>query len=204
VVLAAALLLRDRLMHYGALAAGAVSLAFFGAHWHQWGYVDTACVVVACYAFSLTYARILTRGGLTNAASSLLPGKYCVSALEARWLERAIAAAAYAALVWGTCVLANAPIDTTALAIEALLLIGFGFATDKRQHRLSGVAAIFLACGKLWIVDLSGAADGVRMAVGFLAFGVCAVTAGITYLVEYRWKSNPKPDDTTGGDNDNK
>jgi hypothetical protein len=188
VVVSLALAFRHRTLHFFGLAAAVGSLALFASQWHEWSYVMVAPVVAACYTLSILYGRMITHGGLATRVS----GKFAVSAKEAWYLERSFGAAGYATLIGGTYLLGVAPINTATMAAEALALIVFGFATDKVGHRFSGVCAIFLACAKLWILDLSGAGAGVRTAVGFAVFGVCSITAGIFYLVEYVWKSKPR------------
>jgi hypothetical protein len=190
VLLAAALLLKDGLLQRLGVLAALGSLALFGSQYKEWNYLTPAAVVIGCYTFSLIYGKIRSMGGLRN--SDFVPmgaSSYSISTFEAQWLERGAGAAGYFSLLAASYFLMSTPYNTVAWAIEALLLIGFGFATDKVGHRFSGVVAIFAACAKLWILDLSGASDGVRTAVGFAAFGVCSITAGIFYLVEYVWKS---------------
>lgn len=196
-LLGAALALRDRPLHLLGLVAGAGSVALFGSQWREWGYVMPLVVVAGCYALSITYGRF-KRDGL--AASDFMPLRtnWMISPREARWLERAVGFVGYVTLIAATYLLLEAPFNTIAMAVEALVLIGFGFAVDKVGHRFSGVVTIFLACGKLWILDLSGAEAGVRTAVGFAVFGVCSITAGSFYLVEYVWLNRKKPDTTNG------
>jgi hypothetical protein len=189
VLVALALACRHRSLHLVGVACAAASLALFGSQWHDWSYVMVASVVAATYTLSILYGRINTHGGLAAVRGS---GKFAVSVKEAWYLERAFGVAGYATLIGGTYLLGVAPFNTITMAVEALALIIFGFATDKVGHRFSGVCAIFLACAKLWILDLSGAGAGVRTAVGFAVFGVCSITAGIFYLVEYVWKSKPR------------
>ena len=177
VVVALALTFRDKILHGFGVVASLVALGLFGTLWHAWTLTLVAPVVAACYTLSVLYGR--TRGGV-------------VTQKQAWWLERIYGTAGYATLMYGTYALGVAPWNTITLAVEALALIAFGFATDKVGHRFSGVVAIFLACAKLWILDLSGAGAGMRTGVGFVAFGVCSVTAGIFYLVEYVWKSKPR------------
>lgn len=177
VVVALALTFRDRLLHGFGVLASVASLALFGSLWQEWTIALVAPVVASCYTLSVLYGHT-ARGVVTQR--------------QAWWLERAFGLAGYTTLIYGTYALGVAPWNTITMAVEALALIVFGFATDKVGHRFSGVVAIFLACGKLWILDLSGAGAGLRTGVGFAAFGVCSITAGIFYLVEYVWKSKPK------------
>jgi len=183
-------LLKDGVLQRLGVLAALASLALFGSLYKEWGHLTPALVVLACYGFSLVYGKIRTLGGLKNSEFVPLPATtYSISAFEAQWLELGAGAAGYFSLLAASYFLMSTPYNTVAWAVEALVLIGFGFATDKVGHRFSGVVAIFAACAKLWVLDLSGAGDGVRTAVGFAAFGVCSITAGIFYLVEYVWKS---------------
>jgi hypothetical protein len=177
VVVALALAFRDKVLHAFGVVASIASLALCGSLWQEWSISLVTPVVVACYTLSVVY------GGTARGI---------VTKRQAWWLERAFGLAGYATLIYGTYSLGVTPWNTICLAVEALALIAFGFATDKVGHRFSGVVAIFLACGKLWILDLSGAGAGIRTGVGFAAFCVCSITAGIFYLVEYVWKSKPR------------
>lgn len=198
VMLVAALLLRDGVLQRLATVAGALALVLFGSTWQEWTWFPTVPVVIACYALSLTYSRIHKNGGWLQSDFIPFAGKYTIGPKEARWLEFATCIPGYVTLIVATIMLLGMPANTITIGVEALLLIGFGFASDKRWHRFTGVVAIFIACGKLWIFDLSGAGDGVRTMVGFLAFGVCSCSAGIFYLVEYVWLSN-KASNAEGG-----
>lgn len=190
ILLAAALLLKDGVLQRLGVLAASASLALFGSRFKEWDYLTPAAVVLGCYGFSLIYGRIRTQGGLKNSEFVPLPAtSYGISAFEAQWLERGAGAAGYLSLLAASYFLLSPPYNTVSWAVEALLLIVFGFATDRVGHRFSGIVAIFAACAKLWVLDLSGASDGIRTAVGFAAFGVCSITAGIFYLVEYVWKS---------------
>lgn len=190
VLLAASLVLRDGVLQRLGVLAAVASLALFGARYKEWDYLTPAAVVLGCYSLSLIYGKVKSQGGLRNSEFVPLPvNSFSISPFEAGWLEKGAGAAGYFSLLASSFLLIASPYNTVSWAVEALLLIGFGFATDKVGHRRSGVVAIFAACAKLWVLDLSGAGDGVRTAVGFAAFGVCSITAGIFYLVEYVLKS---------------
>jgi len=163
------LIARDSFLEKTAAAACASALALYGTQWQTWDYPTVTAVVVCCYSLSIICGK---------------RGK--------GFIERELGLFGYCTLLTGTYLLIRTPYNTATMAVEALALIVLGFATNKVGHRFSGVVAIFIACAKLWIIDLSGAGAGVRTAVGFAVFGVCSVTAGIFYLVEYVWKSKTK------------
>ena len=171
VVLGLALAVRDRALEWIGVIASAAALALFGLHYQEWTIPLVAPVVAGCYAVNFVYGRRTTRGSF--------------------YLERASGVAGYATMFIGIYLLGTAPFNTVTMGAVSLGLIVYGFFTHRMWHRGSGVIGIFVACAKLWILDLSGASDGTRTMVGFLAFGVCAITAGIFYLVEYVWMTKP-------------
>lgn len=205
IFLTVALLLKDRLLHGYSLVLALASVTLFECLWQSWDTVTTALVVAACYGFSLMYGRIYQLKGWPSdnkVQEGALHRRPTVATREARVLEIAFGAAGYGTLMFGIWLLLPYPANTISWGVAALSLILFGFAVDKIGHRASGVIGIFATCAKLWILDLSGAGAGLRTFVGFVAVGVCLITAGIFYLVEYVIKTGKPKNDNNADQSD--
>lgn len=180
-----ALALSDRLLQQIAALSSAAVLLLFASQWQEWSLPLVASVAAGCYGMNLLYGFVHKKGGRRKSEFSLLPAEFSLSAKEAKILEYGAGIAGYSLLISGSYLLFANPFNTMLWGAEAFILIAYGFLTKKVGHRFSGLVAMAIACAKLTIFDLSGAATLVRTLTSFGAVGVCCVAAGIFYLVEY-------------------
>lgn len=183
VIFGLALRLEDRGLQRIGFLTGAVSLVLFGAHWQEWTGWLTIVVTVFCYAASVMYGWVHEhkKDGWPKSKYCLIPGAFTLSNREAYYMERLTALAGYATLIAGAILLLGHPYNTICWGVSGLVLIGFGFLTNRVWHRVGGLVALTLASGKLTIIDLSGASGLAQTLVGFLSIGGCCVIAGIMY-----------------------
>jgi hypothetical protein len=225
VLLGLGLYLRDKALERFACVFSVGALVAYGLQWQHWYASLTAMVVIGCYGMVVVFGRIAKAGGLLQADFATLPGKYTLTATEARILELCAAGIGYASLMTGILLLLSGKItsgeisegffaewfywiqvyvalNTAAWAASAIALVAFGLLANKLEHRFCGVIALAAACYKLCVVDLSGSESMTRAFVSTIAVAICCIAAGSLYLATSKRMDNSAPRPKRGDDDE--
>lgn len=216
VLCAAALWLRDRVVHDTGLVTSMVSLVLFAIQWKSWNWGLVAPVIVGAYTLSLLYGYIARRGGWKqDDFLAVFPWTETVNEFSARWLENIWSWVGVSVLLAGTQLLIDPTEATIWWSVEAVALVVLGVLAGSRRYRLQSYLAFALAAGKVLFWNMLGKKLGLHntdaftlfRALEFTVFGASSVLAGMVHFylegrLEAEAKKNADDSNADGSDGD--
>lgn len=177
-LLAAAILLRDRVLSAAACAGAVlVAIATFVNH-DFWSWLNVLPPIILAYAGSALFGWYAIKGGIKG--SQFTGEEWTSTAEESGILRSAFGVGASALLTVAFASLLSGPWISVAWALQGIALLALGFRFNEVTYRSCGLAIFALLAGKVLFFDLSDAPT-IQRILSFIVTGVAFLVGSYAY-----------------------